>query len=78
MWSGFPALRPMATIVGDSLNWYGIDEFGGSVHDVIGTRCDPYTNNILSGGQYHRAVIQTSLDVSDHTGIILADAEHYS
>ena len=53
MWSCFPYLRPMATIVQDSLDWYGIDEFGGSVHDVIGTRCDPYTHHLLSGGQYH-------------------------
>ena len=50
MWSGFPQLRPMATLIHDSLNWYGIDPFGGSVHDVIGTRCDPYTNALLSGG----------------------------
>ena len=53
LWSSFPYLRPMATIVRDTLNWYGIDPFGGSVHDVIGTRCDPYTNALLSGGQYH-------------------------
>ena len=37
MWSSFPYLRPMATIVEDTLNWYGMDEYGGSVHDVIGT-----------------------------------------
>ena len=53
MWSSFPGMRPMATIVADTLDWYGIDEFGGSVHDVIGTRCDPYTHNLLAGGQYH-------------------------
>lgn len=53
MWSSFPHLRPMATIVQDSLGWYGMDEFGGSVHDVIGTRCDPYTGNLLSGSHYH-------------------------
>ncbi|MBY6114969.1 DUF1989 domain-containing protein [Mameliella alba] len=53
LWSSFPALRPMATIVEDTLDWYGIDEFGGSVHDVIGTRCDPYTGNLLSGSHYH-------------------------
>ncbi|WP_305968825.1 MULTISPECIES: DUF1989 domain-containing protein [unclassified Mameliella] len=53
LWSGFPTLRPMATVVEDSLDWYGIDVFGGSVHDVIGTRCDPYTGNLLSGTQYH-------------------------
>ncbi|MEZ5732041.1 MAG: DUF1989 domain-containing protein [Paracoccaceae bacterium] len=54
MWSSFPSLRPMATITHDTLDWYGFDAFGGSVHDVIGTRCDPYTHCLLShGGQYH-------------------------
>ncbi|PRY92678.1 hypothetical protein BCF33_1531 [Hasllibacter halocynthiae] len=53
LWSSLPTLRPMATIVEDSLDWYGFDEDGCSVHDVIGTRCDPYTANLLSGGQYH-------------------------
>ncbi|MEM9968284.1 MAG: DUF1989 domain-containing protein [Pseudomonadota bacterium] len=53
MWSSFPMLRPMATITCDTLQWYGIDEHGGSVHDVIGTRCDPYTHQLLSGGAYH-------------------------
>jgi hypothetical protein len=53
LWSSFPTLRPLATVVEDSLDWYGIDAFGGSVHDVIGTRCDPYTGNLLSGTQYH-------------------------
>ncbi len=53
MWSSFPHMRPMATITEDTLGWYGIDAYGGSVHDVIGTRCDPYTNMLLKGGQYH-------------------------
>lgn len=54
LFSNFPYLRPMATITHDTLDWYGFDEFGGAVHDVIGTRCDPYTHNLLSdGGQYH-------------------------
>ncbi len=53
LWSSFPHMRPMATIVQDTLGWYGIDAFGGSVHDVIGTRCDPYTGNLLSGSHYH-------------------------
>lgn len=54
MWSCFPHLRPMATIIDDTLDWYGFDAFGGSVHDVIGTRCDPYTHALLSqGGKYH-------------------------
>ena len=54
LWSSFPHLRPMASVVQDSLDWYGIDTFGGAVHDVIGTRCDPYTGHLLSGVQYHQ------------------------
>jgi uncharacterized protein len=53
MWSNLPHLRPMATITEDTLDWYGFDQFGGGVHDVIGTRCDPYTHRLLSGGDYH-------------------------
>ena len=41
LWSTFPTLRPMATITRDTLDWYGWDEDGAGVHDVIGTRCDP-------------------------------------
>lgn len=53
LWSSFPYLRPMATVVTDSLRWYGRDAFGGAVHDVIGTRCDPYTGRLLGGSDYH-------------------------
>tara|TARA_B110000438_G_scaffold264392_1_gene277028 strand:+ start:1315 stop:2145 length:831 start_codon:yes stop_codon:yes gene_type:complete len=53
MWSCFPYLRPLATITKDTLDWYGIDDDGGSVHDVIGTRCDPYTAKLLEGNDYH-------------------------
>ena len=53
LWSCMPYMRPMATITDDSLDWYGWDEYGGSVHDVIGTRCDPYTNHVLNGDHYH-------------------------
>ena len=54
LWSSLPSLRPMATITHDTLDWYGFDAYGGGVHDVIGTRCDPYTHALLSGGgQYH-------------------------
>lgn len=54
LWSNFPSLRPLATITQDTLGWYGIDADGGGVHDVIGTRCDPYTHHLLSGGDdYH-------------------------
>lgn len=53
LWSNLPNMRPMATITHDTLDWYGWDQDGGSVHDVIGTRCDPYTNILLSGAEYH-------------------------
>jgi uncharacterized protein YcgI (DUF1989 family) len=77
MWSSFPTLRPMATITDDTLDWYGFDAFGGSVHDVIGTRCDPYTHNLLSdGGQYHHCCHSNlTRALADHTGLSLAEAE---
>ncbi|MCO6178161.1 DUF1989 domain-containing protein [Ciceribacter sp. RN22] len=53
LWSSLPHLRPMATITHDTLAWYGWDDDGAGLHDVIGTRCDPYTNRLLSGGDYH-------------------------
>jgi uncharacterized protein YcgI (DUF1989 family) len=66
----------MATIVEDSLGWYGIDPFGGSVHDVIGTRCDPYTGNLLSGTHYHHCCHSNlTRALSDATGLPLPEAE---
>ena len=53
LWSALPYMRPMATITEDTLDWYGYDADGGGVHDVIGTRCDPYTNHLLNGQDYH-------------------------
>ena len=53
MFSSFPYLRSLATITWDTLDWYDYDKDGGSVHDVIGTRCDPYTSKLLSGNDYH-------------------------
>ena len=53
LYSNLPFLRPMATITHDTLDWYGFDEDGGSVHDVIGTRCDPYTHVALNNEEYH-------------------------
>ena len=52
LWSCLPYLRPMATIIEDSLAWYGCDADGARVHDVIGTRCDPYTHRLLTGKDY--------------------------
>jgi uncharacterized protein YcgI (DUF1989 family) len=53
LWSTLPFLRPMATITHDTLGWYGFDADGAGIHDVIGTRCDPYTHRLLSGDTYH-------------------------
>jgi len=76
MWSSLPALRPMATIIHDTLDWYGIDEFGGSVHDVMGTRCDPYTGHLLQGGHYHHCCHSNlTRALADHTGMPLHEAE---
>lgn len=76
MWSSLPALRPMATVIHDTLGWYGIDAFGGSVHDVIGTRCDPYTGNLLQGGHYHHCCHSNlTRALADQTGLPLHEAE---
>lgn len=53
LWSTLPHLRPLATITHDTLDWYGWDEDSAGIHDVIGTRCDPYTNLLLKGTEYH-------------------------
>ena len=77
MWSSMPFLRPMATIIEDTLGWYGMDEFGGAVHDVIGTRCDPYTHNLLSGGQYHHCCHSNlSRAMAAETGMPVTEIEH--
>lgn len=47
LWSNMPYLRPLATIIEDTIA-YGFDEDGAGVHDVIGSRCDPYTHLMLS------------------------------
>lgn len=52
LWSNLPYMRPLVTIISDSLSWYGQDENGGRVHDLLGTRCDPYINTVLSDSQY--------------------------
>ena len=38
LWSVLPYLRPLCTIVADSLKAYGIDKVGGRCHDLLGTR----------------------------------------
>jgi uncharacterized protein YcgI (DUF1989 family) len=76
LWSNLPHMRPMATITHDTLDWYGWDEFGGSVHDVIGTRCDPYTGVVLSGNEYHYCCHSNlTRALSQAKGISLEEAE---
>lgn len=76
LWSNLPYLRQMATIIDDTLADYGVDEYGGRIHDLLGTRCDPYVNRLLTGEDfdYHchsnltRAIIPyglTEFDVHD-------------
>ncbi len=48
LWSNLPFLRPLVTITGDTLADYGVDHEGGRVHDLLGTRCDPYVNRMLT------------------------------
>jgi uncharacterized protein YcgI (DUF1989 family) len=62
LWSCLPYLRPMLTITGDSVA-YGVDEYGGGVHDLLGSRCDPHMKKLLTG-----------MDVDDHCHTNLVNA----
>lgn len=52
LWSTLPYLRPLVTITADSLSDYGVDRYGGRIHDLLGTRCDPYVNRMLTGQDF--------------------------
>jgi uncharacterized protein YcgI (DUF1989 family) len=67
LWSTLPYLRPMATITSDSLAGYGIDDYGGRIHDLLGTRCDPYVNRMLTGDDF---------DFCCHSNLVRAVAPH--
>jgi len=76
LWSTFPHLRPLVTITHDTLDWYGWDADGGGVHDVIGTRCDPYTNVMLNGAEYHHCCHSNlTRALADYRGMPLLEAE---
>lgn len=78
LWSCLPYLRPMATITHDTLGWYGWDDDGGGIHDVIGTRCDPYTNRLLAGGDYHHCCHSNlTRALADGLGLPLEQAEFH-
>ena len=51
LWSCLPYLRPMLTITNDTIA-YGVDEDGGRCHDLLGARCDPYVNKLLTGEEF--------------------------
>jgi len=77
LWSNLPSLRAMATITHDTLAWYGWDEDGGGVHDVIGTRCDPYTNRLLKGVDYHHCCHSNlTRALAKHLCKSVAEVEH--
>jgi uncharacterized protein len=92
LWSTLPYLRPLLTITNDSLESYGVDEHGGRVHDLLGSRCDPYVNRILTGEDFDfhchsnlvRAVLPyglTEFDVHDVLNVFqctgLNDGDQY-
>lgn len=74
LWSCLPYLRPMATIVADSLAGYGVDGRGGRCHDLLGTQCDPYMRKMftkrrtappISGNLFDEPVIPETADAVD-------------
>jgi uncharacterized protein YcgI (DUF1989 family) len=78
LWSTLPYLRAMATITHDTLGWYGWDADGAGIHDVIGTRCDPYTNMLLKGTDYHNCCHSNlTRALAAGMGLSLADAERH-
>lgn len=46
LWSCLPYLRPLATIIADTLPT-APTEHGGRCHDLLGSRCDPYLYKLL-------------------------------
>ena len=78
LWSTLPCLRPLASITHDTLDWYGWDDDGGGIHDVIGTRCDPYTQLLLEGNEYHHCCHSNlTRALAARTGLPLAEAERH-
>lgn len=92
LWSTLPFLRPLVTVTHDTLADYGVDGEGGRVHDLLGTRCDPYVNRMLTGENFDfhchsnlvRAVLPfglTEFDVHDVLNVFqctgLTDDDRY-
>ncbi|XP_039294744.1 uncharacterized protein C11D3.03c [Nilaparvata lugens] len=68
LWSNLPYLRPMATMVADSIN-YGIDSDGASLHDVIGTRCDDFTYKLITGKERRQSCHSQLVDAVRKIGL---------
>lgn len=75
LWSCLPYLRPLATIIADTLPTEPTEN-GGRCHDLLGSRCDPYLYKLLDDRDFDvtchnnltRAVAPfhlTELDVHD-------------
>src|SRR5437763_4325281 len=67
LWSNLPFLRPLATIVADSVA-YDRDADGAGCHDLLGPRCDPYVNQLLNG---------TAYDFHCHSNLVRAVLPHW-
>ena len=67
LWSCLPYLRPMLTIVNDTIQ-YGVDSDGAGCHDLLGTRCDPYVHRLLNGEDF---------DYCCHSNLVRAVAPHH-
>jgi uncharacterized protein len=93
LWSNVPFMRPLATVVGDTVA-YGTDADGAGCHDLLGTRCDPYVGEVLSHTEYdfycHSNIVRavhpfglTEFDVHDVinvfqvTGLMPGDGRYF-
>ncbi|KAF2727093.1 hypothetical protein EJ04DRAFT_506284 [Polyplosphaeria fusca] len=63
LWSCLPFMRPLCGVVREGCGLGGREEgeegergprtrWGGRVHDLLGTRCDPYVSHMLTGESY--------------------------
>ncbi len=67
LWSCLPYLRPMATIIADTLPTEPTAN-GGRCHDLLGSRCDPYLYKLMDDRDY---------DVTCHNNLTRAIAPYH-
>lgn len=80
LWSNLPFLRPLCTIIDDTLKDYGIDSEGGRVHDLLGTRCDPYGFYLifeLLMDQVNQLLTGEGFDLHCHSNLTRAILPHH-